>query len=512
MRLSTLVLAVVVAGSVGGMAFANDEASPVAVADSQQEAVASGDALTPEDAAALGDIAPEAVAAEPLAADPEPLAAEPTETEPLAAEPMEAEPLAEAPVADAPVAQAGAPDESVTWEDFEDPTFDPSQAVEATPAAASAPAAKVSAKAAAIPLGPMGVDADGIEGRIHTVSSGETLWDISEAYLGTPWVWPSVWHENGAIDNPHRIEPGNRIWITSSEMRRISDAEADQMVAAVDDGSDDGFEFEPEPEPYEDDELIADEPLPASVEDEPELPVTVPLATQDAMTGEIIVLPAAPEANFGSVDLLEDAPTIVDAPTIRAFLTQGDEVYLALGEGEVQVGDEYEIFRDVVKIRDTDSRAVLGYHYDELGWLRITKVEGESSTAVIDGAYGDIERGDHLVKRNHPPREVAVRNALEEIDGTIVFTPGIRWMRGQTDSVYLNVGSIHGVEVGTHMQAIDRGVVKNGAQMPDTVIGQLVVVDVEAETAVAYITESDRELEIGDHVRGVMAADQFAAH
>ena len=42
-------------------------------------------------------------------------------------------------------------------------------------------------------LGPWAVDENGNVGRIHTVVPGDTLWDISSAYLGTAWVWPAIW-------------------------------------------------------------------------------------------------------------------------------------------------------------------------------------------------------------------------------------------------------------------------------------------------------------------------------
>jgi hypothetical protein len=411
MRLSTLVLAWVFAAVAGSTAFADSQESgapAVAPAVETAEGVAdaevadhagteASESLTPEDSAKLQALAPEAAGA--------------AETEVMQAR------------------------ETVTWDDFEDPGFDPAVPAGPAPAATSGatPKAHLSAKAAAIPLGPLGVDAKGVEGRIHTVSRGETLWDISEAYLGTPWVWPSVWHENSGIQNPHVIEPGDRIWITSNEMRRVSDEEANQLVSAA---------SEPEPEmeivsddseleflPEDDTLAYDDEPLPASVEDETELSVPAPMAPSTADTGEILVLPKSPDANFATARLMDESVEIVDAPEIRAFLTQGDLVYLALGEGETQVGDEYEIFRDVLKVRDIETGAVLGYHYDELGWLKIEKVEGESSTARIMGVTSEIQRGDHIVPRNEPPKEIPVRRALEDISGAIVFTPGIRWMR-----------------------------------------------------------------------------------
>jgi hypothetical protein len=468
-------------------------------------------------AAALADpgesaAPPDAPSAEaPFAADP--AVVEP-ETAVADAGPDETSAAAEAPArSEAPAAaEAPAPGDAA-WEDFADPQFDPT-----VPGADSAETQVASRPASSGPrpaLGPMAVDAKGVIGRIHTVVSGDTLWDISEAYLGTPWVWPSVWNENDGVDNPHRIEPGDRIWISSSEMRRVTDDEAEQMIAAVpgedpgeavaDDSAGEVTEFEGEGT------LVADEPLPAAVEDESELPVAVPLDPMGAMTGQVITLPSDQKSHYATADTLEEAAQIVDSPVLRAFLTQGDVVYLPLGEGEVSVGDEFTIFHDVEKIRDVETGAVLGYHFDELGWLVIQAVEGESSTASISEATGEIAREDHILQRERMSREIPVRTTSEEVEGRIVFTPGHRSLMGTTDTVILNVGSIHGVEVGTYMEAFQRGVVDDGAKMPDSVVAQLVVTRVEPESSVAFVTRTVRELEVGDNVRSVVVSDDVAA-
>ena len=57
-------------------------------------------------------------------------------------------------------------------------------------------------------LGAVAYDSQGHQGRIHIVVRGDTLWAISNTYLATPWVWPSIWKDNGDIKNPHRIYPG----------------------------------------------------------------------------------------------------------------------------------------------------------------------------------------------------------------------------------------------------------------------------------------------------------------
>jgi LysM repeat protein len=49
------------------------------------------------------------------------------------------------------------------------------------------------------------------EGLIHTVVKGDTLWDLSAKYLGSPWVWPELWERNRFLTNPHYIYPGIKI-------------------------------------------------------------------------------------------------------------------------------------------------------------------------------------------------------------------------------------------------------------------------------------------------------------
>jgi len=278
---------------------------------------------------------------------------------------------------------------TVRWEDFDDPNYDPSDP-------GSAPIARTrserrATRADSIELGPMGVDAAGIEGRIHMVAPAETLWDISEAYLGTPWVWPSVWHENEAIENPHVIEPGDLIWITSTEMRHLTDEEADELLSTASSDTEvageTGYVGGETLPVLEDDFDIADF-TPAAIEDEPPLPVAEPLlaAVGPMLTGEIISIPANQDANFTAADTMETATSIVDAPSLRRFLTQGDEVHLALGEGEVAVGDQFTVFREVEAIRDHGSARILGYHLESLGWIQVHAIDGESSIAVIHGA------------------------------------------------------------------------------------------------------------------------------
>ena len=341
--------------------------------------------------------------------------------------------------------------------------------------------------APSLTLGPWAVDASGERGRIHTVLSGDTLWDISEAYLGTPWVWPSVWRDNEDIANPHLIVPEDRIWITSGEMRRITPVEAERMIAAEQE-----LAAAPEIQPLQEAPV---EYLPAN----PTPPVLAPAQ-------RIRVVERA-AMGFLSPEMVHGASSIVDSPTERHWLAEGDEVYLGIGDGEVTAGEQFTIFREIEPVYDVGSKRKLGYHVDVLGWLEVVDVQGDSALARVVQSRSALLRGDQVVPRAPMPAEVDMRKSPGALEGAIVFAPDDRTQMGDGDHVYLNRGSLHGFEAGSEVEVYVPGsrrsdkVSGRKVMTPDHVVAQLVLVEVQPKTAVAYVTHTTRSLQVGDLIR-----------
>ncbi len=454
-------------------------------------------------------------------------------------------PITPTPDAAAPAtAEAGAAtdaDGELAWDQFDDPSFDPAaageplaetevavdapmqSAVELGPAGESAKGVVLDPSVsdgpvavAGVVLGPVGVDDQGRKGRLHTVARGDTLWDLSAAYLGTPWVWPSVWIDNDDIANPHLILPGDKIWITANEMRVVTDAEAEAFLGTP-------VATAEEAPPVEEDldfvPAAADEAQPLAATDPAEddastleaFPVEIPAETAPAMpTGRMITIARRDSYGFVTADALAGASSIVESPSPRTFLAEGDPVFVGVGEGDTEVGDQYMIFEVIDEVRDVETNRLLGHHVDNLGWLEIKELTGDTSIAEIRQSYAEMRRGARVMMREQLPRRVSLRSTPDAIDGHVVFLPSDRTLAADGEYVYLNRGEFHGLEIGTELEVFDEGDIVNererriDVRTPDTPVATLVVVTVDAESAVAFVLSADREIAVGDAVRPVV--------
>ncbi|MCR9098160.1 MAG: LysM peptidoglycan-binding domain-containing protein [bacterium] len=440
--------------------------------------------------------------------------------------------------------------DELAWDQFDDPSFDPAaepaapaitEAVDATmpvagteglveaavtdvaPSEEAAPGVVLDPGTEAtettvegVVLGPIGYDDQGRQGRLHTVAKGDTLWDLSAAYLGTPWVWPSVWIDNDDIANPHLILPGDKIWITANEMRVVTDAEAQSFletpVADADEAPPivEDADFVPEPG----DEfapVAATDPAVDEASTLDAFPVEVPEETAPAMpSGRMITIARRDSYGFVSAEALSGASSIVESPSVRTFLAEGDEVFIGLGEGDTEVGDQFMIFTVIDDVRDVETNRILGSHVENLGWLEVKELTGDTSIAEIRQSYAEIRRGTRVMVREKLPRRVALRSTPDAVDGQVVFLPSDRTLAADGEYVYLNRGEFHGLEIGTELEVYSSGAILNDRERrvdvrtPDTPVATLVVVTVDAESAVAFVLSADREIAVGDTVRPVV--------
>ena len=336
-------------------------------------------------------------------------------------------------------------------------------------------------------LGRVGYDDQGREGRIHVVRTGDTLWDVSNAYLGTPWVWPSIWQDNRNIENPHLIYPRDHIWITPWEMRKVTPQEAEALLAGT----------------------PATAPVP--------LAESMPAATPEASSAEpglmSQALPAIRVSDHERIGLLSSetvdaAASIVANTSPRLMISQQDEIWIGLADGETKPGDQFTVYRVEDEVRDFDSGRMLGYHVELLGWVEVLETRDESSLAVVRRSASEMQIGDRLMPRREPVGEIAVRDEPSDVEGRISFLPQRRTAMGTLDYVYLNRGVEDGLGVGSALEVYRKGfpahdtVRDTRVQVSDRVVANLLVVRAEAEASVALVRRTEEELALGDFFRG----------
>ena len=329
-------------------------------------------------------------------------------------------------------------------------------------------------------------------GTVHVVEKGDTLWDISDLYLGTPWIWPSVWKDNEDIENPHLILPGDKIWVSATEMRKVTDAEAAALLAARDAEGDDS--------------------APAAM-------------AEDAPS---VVMPSAPKqyfhyAEFATVGVVRKkelkgyaqiAGTIEEA----VHISQGDVVFVDLGDEDTAVGDEFTVFRTTQQIRDPSAQGlfgihrVIGHHTEILGWLEVLEVYEESARAQVRMAYADFVPGAYLKPREEAPGQIEIKGSPVGVEGQLADVLVESKYNANGDVVVLNRGSEDGLEVGSSLE-IYRPVSRNwkpewygrepDIEIPHEVVAQMIVLSTEPTTAMAYVRKSKTEIWHGDRFRTV---------
>jgi len=306
----------------------------------------------------------------------------------------------------------------------------------------------------------------------HVVGAGDTMWDLSGSYYGDAYNWPRLWGYNAHVTNPHWIYPGDILYLKA----------------------------------------------PTTGEEAPKGPQKVD-TVQRQINGAMIL----PTAGFIVADELEYVGRIMAAPKEANMLSPGDEVWLGFGEEareeedeetkyrsvEARPGDLYAVVREVEELQGygPQKREVEGVKYVVVGAVRVDKIsEKYYDTATVTESWIEMFRGDFLIPYERQLKSVQPVRADKTLVAKIVDSMTKQQFYGESQFVFVNKGAEDGVRVGNRLFVYQReeGLTpideEPEAEVPWRQIGQVVLLDVRKNYSMAVITDSPREIEIGDRL------------
>jgi hypothetical protein len=324
---------------------------------------------------------------------------------------------------------------------------------------------------------------------VHSVVKGDTLWDLSQRYLGSPWYWPKVWSYNPEIANPHWIYPGNRVRF----FRAGEEVPSEVEVAAEPVGTDEGVSS------------------PDSINLEHEAGVRVAGKIGYRAQPGIRVT----HQGFVTAKQLQQSGVIDSSFAETQMLSYPDTVYIKFPKGAaVKHGEKYIVFRTAAELVHPATKRRYGYLTHILGTVRVVKSSGEFVSAQLNAdTWDEVHRGDLIGPAGEQLREVIERRPNDrQLKGYVigVLVPFLTVL-GEHNVVVVDKGRADGVQPGNtftvvrQQDPISRKAFLNPAQVQDRRlpiedVGSCMAIDVKDIATMCLLTRSLREIVYGDHV------------
>ncbi len=313
---------------------------------------------------------------------------------------------------------------------------------------------------------------------VYPVKEGDTLWDISSAFLSDPWLWPELWHVNPQIENPHLIYPGDLIKLVYINGKPSLTVERGPMVFK----KGDTIKLTPQ---------IRSEPLGS-------------------------VIPAIPLEHIQSF-LVNNRVLTEEEIEASPYILAGDEQHIIMGLDDYMYArgdwsephDAYGIYRKGTAYIDPDTKEVLGFAALDLGMGRLDRIDEDIARFKITESKEDIRPGDRMI----PTEERKVDSIFypkspdTEVSGYILHVfSGVRNV-SQYDVVVLNLGERAGMKVGDVLAVHSQGeivrdkITKEMVKLPAERRGILMVFRTFEKVSYGLVLRAEAPLKVMDMVK-----------
>ncbi len=319
------------------------------------------------------------------------------------------------------------------------------------------------------------------EGLIHTVVKGDTLWDLSGKYLGSPWFWPELWEKNRFLTNPHYIYPGIKIVVFSPPSREYVWEVREPAREAVPVSA-----TEPSAE-------VASPPEGAA----PARPILMISPEDFVRAGEFT--PKRP-AGIGHIRGGEQD---------KVAFSEEDKVYLSLDK-DIPEDQILGVYRVRGPVRSPGERPVSGYVRYLVGILQVKEKKDGHVSAIVRRSFEDLGREDLISEEIPSYSPVFLEEATGGVEAFVITGRSYKVELATGDFVYLDRGADAGVAVGNSFRLFDgrhrtKWMIGKGMEDVLVPVGNAVIVRVLPGSATAYVTSTTQSFPAGAVARSVTA-------
>ena len=298
-------------------------------------------------------------------------------------------------------------------------------------------------------------------GFYYTIQKGDTLWDLSQRFSDSPWVWPDLWKENEQIANPHWIYPGNRIRLYRKDAVSRYDTPVEMTPVARN----------LEPIHY--------------------------LHKDIDMVGFIRKEPVKPSALIAKVKYEKELISDGDLVFLRKETDQG-----------FFPGSLFTVYRTYDPIKSKETGKYIGVQHYITGIVEIIKDEPEFATAKVIETFRAMYIGDKLMPHVKRSQEIPINYSPKKLNGTIIVSEEGKAILGDHDVAFIDLGKNDGVIPGQffniyYQEKADLGPGQRNVTLDTQVFGELMVLHTEDNTSTIIVTQSDDPIPAGSKISSI---------
>ncbi len=315
-------------------------------------------------------------------------------------------------------------------------------------------------------------------GFYYTIQKGDTLWDLSNHFNDSPWLWPELWEDNDQISNPHWIFPGERIRLyRKSGSQAITQTEAVKPAAEI----------------------------------QPVAVAPVKPAEGKKGTTPYFVFPSIDRVGFIRKPPVSPSGTIFAVQGRKVMISEGDVVYIRPADdaagGVLIPGSRHTVFRLMEPTDDPLATETIGTQHYILGIVEVTEKDTDMVLAKVLKSFRTIRVDDLLMPFNERHSKIELKPSIPGIDGRIIISEDHTDLTGDYTVVFIDKGRADNLDVGQQYSIYSKQKIVlekdeiSSINLPPVDFGTFLVLHTEQTTSTVVITSTAKVIWPGERFR-----------